>query len=257
MPKLRRGRAGPSRLDAARQQELQTRRKFLRRQRARRWLVWRRILAVLAVCGLVAGAVWLVLFSSALAVKGAEVAGTVVLTEAEVVQAADVPSAVPLATADLAAIRARVEGLAAVESVEVSRAWPDRVLIEVTERRAVAVVSWEGEWRGLDESGVIFRRYDEKPTDLPQVNMRASTPIDVLAEAAAVVTSLPAEILAKVEYLDVSSIDSISLRLASGATVNWGSADESEDKAAVLAVLMKQKARVYDVTAPGRPTIRS
>jgi cell division protein FtsQ len=248
--------ARPSTPEAARQQELLTRKRFLRRQRARRWLVWRRILALLVAVAVVGGAVWLVFFSSVLAVKGTEVAGTAVLAEGEVVRAAQVPSAVPLATTDLDAIRARVEGLAAVESVEVSRAWPDRVRIEVTERRAVAVVSWEGEWRGLDETGVVFRRYDEKPEGLPQVNMRASTPVDVLAEAAAVVTALPAGILAQVEFLDVDSIDSISLRLASGAIVSWGSADESDDKAAVLTLLMEQKARVYDVTAPGRPTIR-
>ena len=239
------------------QQGLVTRRKFLRRQRARRWLVWRRILMVLGVIGLVAGGFWLVFFSPVLAVEGDEVTGVSVLTDAEVSKVAEVPDQVPLATVDLAAIEARVEGLAAVESAEVSRAWPDTVHIAVREREAVAVVSWLGRWRGLDETGVLFRGYRGKPAGLPEVNMRAATPIDVLAEAAAVVTSLPEEILAKVEYLDVRSIDAISLRLRTGQTVNWGSADQSEDKAAVLAVLMERKARVYDVTAPGRPTIRS
>lgn len=253
MPKLR---SRPPSAEPAAQQELLTRKKFLRRQRARRWLVWRRILAVLGVLALAGGAVWLVFFSSVLAVKGTEVVGTEVLTDAEVNRVAGVPTDEPLATADLDAVSARVEQLAAVESVDVSRSWPDRVRIEVTERAPVAVVSWEGQWRGLDQTGVVFRGYDEKPADLPQVNMRASTPIDVLAEAAAVVSALPADILAEVEYLDVASIDSITLRLASGAGVNWGSADESEEKAAVLAVLLEQQAETYDVTAPGRPTIR-
>ena len=121
------------------------RKKFLRRRRARRWLVWRRILLALALVGLVAGLVWLFFFSSVLTVKGAEVRGVEVLTSAEVEEAAAVPLGVPLATLDLTALEARIEGLAAVRSVEASRAWPDQVLIEVTEREAVAVVAGEGQ----------------------------------------------------------------------------------------------------------------
>ena len=234
-----------------------TRKKFVRRQRARRWLVWRRVLAVLAVVALVAGLVWLVFFSSVLAVKGAEVQGVEVLTASEVESAAAVPLGVPLATVDLSAIEARVEGLAAVESVEATRAWPDQVRIDVTEREAVAVVSWEGQWRGLDETGVLFRTYPEQPEGQPVVTMSASTPVEALAEAAAVVQALPEEILAKLDHLEVESIDRITLELTGGATVVWGSADLSEDKAAVLEVLLRQKAKVYDVTAPGRPTIKS
>jgi cell division protein FtsQ len=233
-----------------------TRKRFLRRQRARRWVLWRRLLVALLAVALVAGSVWLVFFSSVLAVHGAKVTGTAVLTEAEVEQVAAVPLGVPLATADLAAIEARVEGLAPVRSAEVSRSWPDQVEIAVTEREAVAAVSWQGEWRGLDQDGVLFRSYPEQPKELPEVTMKAATPVEALAEAAAVVDSLPAELLARVRFVDVESIDAIRLSLRGGAVVNWGSAELSEDKAAVLAVLLEQKARVYDVTAPGRPTTR-
>jgi cell division protein FtsQ len=234
-----------------------TRRKFVRRQRARRWLVWRRVLAVVALVAVVGGLVWLFFFSSVLAVKGAEVRGVEVLTAGEVEDVAAVPLAVPLATVDLTAIENRVEGLAAVESAEVSRAWPDQVRIDVTERKAVAVVSWEGEWRGLDDTGVLFRTYSEQPEELPEVTMSATTPVEALAEAAAVVESLPADILGRVDHVEVGSIDRITLELTGGATVVWGSADESEDKARVLQALLRQKASVYDVTAPGRPTIKS
>jgi cell division protein FtsQ len=34
----------------------------------------------------------------------------------------------------------------------------------------------------------------------------------------------------------------------------WGSADESDLKAQVLAVLLRQPARTYDVSVPGQPT---
>ena len=233
------------------------RKKFLRRQRARRWLVWRRILAVVAAIALVAGLVWLFFFSTLLTVKGADVRGVEVLTAAEVEQVAAVPAGEPLATVDLDAIEARVEGLAAVRSVEASRAWPDQVRIEVTEREAVAVVAWEEQWRGLDANGVLFRTYPEQPAGLVPVTMNASTPVEALAEAAAVVEALPPAMLERVDHLEVTSIDGILLELTGGAKVMWGSADESSSKVKVLEVLLQRKARVYDVTAPGRPTIKN
>jgi len=233
-----------------------TRKRFLRRQRARRWLVWRRILVILAVVGLLVGSVWLVFFSSVLAVEGARVEGVEVLTPAQVRAAADVPVGEPLATVDLDAVQARVEDLAAVDSADVSRSWPDQVLVRVVERETVAVTEREGVWKGVDDEGVLFRTYPSRPEGLTEVRMGASTSVEALEEAAAVIRSLPADILARVLYVDVRTIDAISLHLRSGATVNWGSADESGRKAEVLNVLLEREASVYDVTAPGRPTIR-
>jgi len=211
---------------------------------------------VLLLVGLVATAVWLVFGSSVLAVTRTEVRGTAVLTSAEVQEVAEVPRDVPLATVDLDAIQARVEDLAAVESADVSRSWPHTVRIRVTERQALAYVSWNGGWRGLDDAGVLFRDYQDRPEGLPEVRTMSTTPVEALAEAAAVIDALPAPILARVAYLEVRSIDDIALRLRNDAVVEWGSSDDSPDKAAVLEVLLRQPARSYDVTAPSRPTVR-
>ena len=233
-----------------------SRRRFLHRIRVRRWRLLRRVLLVLAAIGLVALGVWLVFFSSVLAVKGTEVEGLSVLSEREVRSAAQVPTAVPVATVDLGAVQARVEELAPVRSAEVSRAWPDAISIRVTERQAVVAVDREGTWRGVDDQGVVFRDYAEQPQGLPWVRMRATTSVEALAEAAQVVGSLPDDILRRVERLDVGSIDRIVLHLRDGARVSWGSADQASDKARVLQVLLQRKGSAYDVTAPGRPTVR-
>lgn len=245
--------------DEAPPPEERTRRRFLSRRRAWRWRVWRRILLALLVVGLAGGLVWLVFFSSVLAVKGARVeglTGAAGLSERAVTRAADVPVGVPLATADLDAIEARVEELAPVADADVARSWPDKVLVRVTEREAVIAVDREGTWQGVDAEGVVFRDYPKQPKGLPAVAMQASTSSAALAEAASVVDALPPAILQRTESLDVRSIDSIVLRLRGGITVSWGSADQAADKAKVLAVLLQQKGRNYDVTAPGRPTVR-
>ena len=230
--------------------------RFRQRRRARRLRVLRRALLALALIGVVAAATWLVFFSSRLAVHTVSVRGTTVLTEDEVRATAAVPLDVPLALSDLDAVAARVETLPAVRSAEVSRDWPDGVTVEVTERQAVAVVDREGTWRGLDADGVLFRDYPARPEGLPQVRVKATTSVEALEEAAEVVGAMPPQLLARVEVLDVGSIDAISFRVTGGALVTWGSADESEAKARVLTALLERKASAYDVTAPGRPTIR-
>lgn len=232
------------------------RKRFVRRQWARRWLAWRRLLALVLVVALLLGSVWTVFFSSLLAVSGVRVEGTAVLDPRSVRQAAAVPLGGPLATADLDGVAARVQNLPAVRSVDVSRSWPDRVLVSVTEREAVAVVEEGGILRGVDEDGVVFRRYPSRPKSLPLLRMGERTRTDALAEAAKVAAALPATIARRVDYVEVRTVDTISLRLRSGRVVRWGSADDSAAKAEVLAVLLRQKASLYDVTVPGQPIIR-
>jgi cell division protein FtsQ len=231
-------------------------RQFARRQWARRWLAWRRLLLLVVVVGALVGGGWLVFFSSALSVERVEVSGTDVLEPRQVRVVADVPLGEPLATIALDSIAARVESLAPVDAVDVSRAWPDRVRIRVTEREAVAVVERAGAVQGVDEDGVLFRTYRSAPPRLPLVKVSAATRSAALAEAARVVDALPDDLAGRVDHLTVQTIDSISLQLGNGRTVFWGSAAESESKARVLAVLLEQKASVYDVSVPGQPTIR-
>lgn len=235
---------------------LSARHPFVRRQWTGRWMRWRVWLVIAAVVLLLALGSWLMLGSSALAVTGVQVEGTSVLSSAEVRRAAAVPSGEPLATVDLAAIAARVESLAPVAHADVSRSWPHRVRIDVRERTPVAVVVTDGATRGLDAHGVLFRDYASPPPHLPVVHTSAKSGSDALAEAAQVVGSLPTQLAARVEYVDVATIDRISLHLRDGRTIVWGSAEDSTEKAEVLAALLpaSPEAATYDVSVPGRPT---
>jgi cell division protein FtsQ len=59
-----------------------------------------------------------------------------------------------------------------------------------------------------------------------------------------------------VDYVEVHTIDEITLHLQSGRTVLWGSADDSAAKARVVTVLLRHRATFYDVSSPGQPVIR-
>jgi cell division protein FtsQ len=233
---------------------VRSRRRFARRQWARRWLTWRPVIAVLLVVALVSGGIWLVLFSSVLAVESVDVEGTRTLDEAQVRSVAAVPEGEPLARVDLDAIRARVQALAVVRSAEVTREWPHGVLITVEERVAIAVVEIGGRIRGMDADGVVFRDYATAPPGLPRVRTSTETRTDALQEAARVVAALPTGISRRVDYVSVATVDQIELVLRDGRTVMWGSAEDSEQKAAVLVELLEQPAQHYDVSVPGNAT---
>lgn len=234
------------------------RRRFARRQWTRRWAVWRRSLVAVLLLGVIGAGVWLVFFSAVLAVSGVQVVGADVASPAAVRRAAAVPMGGPLATADLDAVAARVDALPAVQSVDVSRAWPDRVRVHVTERTAVAVVDpgAGGTLRGVDAEGVLFRSYRTAPRSLPVIRRSGTPDAGALAEAASVAGALPADLARRVAHVSVGTRDRIVLQLRSGSTVAWGSADQSALKARVLGVLLPQRAAAYDVSVPGQPVIR-
>jgi cell division protein FtsQ len=230
-----------------------SRRRFARRQWLRRWLVWRYVFGSVLLVLLTAGAIWLVFISSVLTVKHVEVKGESLLSQQQVLDAAKVPDGAHLAQLDLEAIRARVSALAPVKRVDVSRDWPDGVLIDVTERRAVAVVNVGGHWQAMDADGVLFRDYPRPPVGMPQVVSTSGAGSEALAQAARVIAALPSGLAPRVDHVAVRGVDQISLALRGGATVVWGSDAHSAVKAQVLAGLLPHHARVYDVSVPGQP----
>jgi cell division protein FtsQ len=231
-------------------------RDFVRRRWSQRLRRLRPFLYAALVLVLAGTGVWLLLFSSVLTVRDVSVTGTRTISSVRVESVAKAPIGDQLARADLDAIRARVETIPAVKSVSISRSWPHTIAIAVTEYTPVAVVDRGAGLQAVDDAGVLFGSYPRKPDDLPLMETAADVKSESLAEAARVVTSLRPDILALVERIEVESVDRIRLRLDGGRTVMWGSAEDSAQKADVLAVLLERDAREIDVSVPGRPTTR-
>jgi len=232
-----------------------TRQRFARRQWARRWMRWKYVVASVLLVALVGTGLWLAFFSASMSVSKVEVEGNELLSDDRVTRIAAVPQGEQLAMIDLEDAARRVETLSEVVDADVTRAWPDTVLITVTERVAVAVVELGGKIRGLDAEGIIFREYAVVPRGLPRVQPQTSTGTDALKEAAGVVSALPDDLAARVDHVKVQTIDQITLVLRDGREVRWGSADQSDLKATVLTKLLEvHQAQIYDVSVPGSPT---
>ncbi len=229
---------------------------FRRRRHAGRWRRVRRVALALLLVAALAGSTWLVLFSSYVTAQSVQVTGTQTLGESRVKRAAVVPTGTPLARVDLDAIAARVESIASVRRAEVSRSWPHTVHIDVTERTPVAVIDNGNGLESLDSEGVLFGSYGSRPRGLPLVRTEPGTRSEALVEAARVVVALPMQIATRVDVVEVASVDEIELVLANGRRVLWGSAEDSDHKAEVLAVLLKRPGQQIDISVPGRPTTK-
>lgn len=212
-----------------------------------------RLRLALATLGavLAAAVVWLVWFSPLLAVKEVRVValdGSVVDQVAqEVLSAAAVRVGVPLATVDADAAQAAVAALPWVATVDVRRGWPNEIVIAVAPRVAVARV---GGQEAVDAGGFVFSPVGVLDKGLPKVDASG----EGLVASVAVLASLPADLARRVVSVQADSLDDVELTLRSGDLVRWGSSDEPDRKAAVLKALMKRKADLYDVSAPGLPT---
>lgn len=236
--------------------------RFLERSRIERRRRWKRIGIAVLAAAIASLLVWLIWFSSVLAVRGVEIAGRTTLKEGQVMGVAQVPVGRPLARVDLAAIEGRVAALPRVDTVEVSRSWPRTVSISIVERRAVVWMSVAGRIRGIDRHGVDYRSYSSAPKSLLEARIAATEPRDrqQASEAVGVVVELIAgsdpALRQQIQSVSAASKDSIELDLTDGRTVVWGSRADGERKLAVLRSLLTIKASHYDISAPERPTTR-
>jgi cell division protein FtsQ len=227
---------------------------------ADRRLLLRRIGITLGVVALVAGLVWVVLFSPLLALDGEriELEGVGGHVDPALVRAAVEPeTGTPLLRVRTSEVADRVASVPAVEEAQVARSWPHGLIVTVVPRVPVAAAPAGGAWVLLDDDGVQVTTVPEAPADLPEVTVPLSTSDETAPALDAVLTvlgALPADLLGQVAQAGAESADHVTLTLADGATVRWGGAEESELKAEVLLVLRQQPAGVYDVSVPRSPT---
>ena len=163
----------------------------------------------------------------------------------------------PLLTVDLDAATARVAAIPAVASVRAARSWPHTVELRITERTPVALAASANGPRLVDRTGLAYKPAGPKPPRLPRLAAARVAPGDPTTEAGlAVLASLPPSVREQVRVVEAAGPQAVTLRLDGGKVVRWGTAEASDRKASVLAVLMSQSASQYDVSAPELPTIR-
>lgn len=214
----------------------------------RTWTLIAVVLGVLVLIGIYAFG-----WTSVNGVKSVEVQGAKDLSADQLVATAGITTGTPMMRVDLRASEARISDLPQVGSVDVRRAWPSTVVITVSERGLVAMQKAPDGWELLDANGSPFAVAATKPKDLPTVRQSpdAATNTAMLQALA----GMSAQVRAQVLSVSAQSPNSIRLQMRKNNTVvNWGSAQESEFKSQVLAVLLGTDAGWIDVSIPEAPT---
>lgn len=225
-----------------------------RRQWQRRLVAMRPWLVAFTLAGLCAFGGWVVFFSAWLASEEVQVTGETKLSADDVIAAAGIDLGTPLVRIDIEEVGDRIADMPAVATVSVHRSWPHTIEITVTERQPIAAIRRGGGWWVLDAEGVVFRQTPRRLERFPVVEAPADVPVDALREVGSVLTALPDELRTATRRISARTMDSITLKLENGREVFWGSAAASDQKVEVLAVLLHQKADVYDVSVPEQPT---
>ena len=216
---------------------------------------WKAVFFALAVTGVLAAGAWTLFGSRLLAVRSVVVTGTHLVPEAQVLDAAAIQLGTPLIRVNTGQVAARVETITQVLSAQVTRSWPDRIVIVVHERTpALAVAGPGGGFDLIDPHGVVVQWVASHPFGLPLYQTASATSLrgspDVSA-AAAVVAELPQSLRVTVLSVSAPSPDQVTLDLTGGVTVLWGGTDRAREKAEELVILLRTHATYYDVSAPG------
>lgn len=232
-----------------------------------------RTLVVLLVCVvlLAVGGVWVLYGSGWLRAERVAASGMRVLSDEQVLAAADVPVGSPLISIDTDAIEADLRNkLSRIDSVDVTRSWPNEIGIKVNERTPVLMVKKGGKFVEVDAKGVRFATVSRAPKGVPELkltvpespsgtsqsaSLRRFGTGRLVREAVRVAGALPAAVARDAHTVKVRSYDAISLELSGNRTVEWGSAEEGRAKARTLTALLKAapEARHFDVSVPTAP----
>lgn len=230
---------------------------------------WKAAFFGLAAVALVAGVTWALLGSSFLVLRTVRTTGSAVPRSA-VLSAADVRMGTPLIRIDTAAVAHRVERVTQVQAARVTLSWPDGLVIWTKRRTATFALRVAGGYDVLDSYGVVLRRSVTVPLGLLPIRLaparagaaRAGASQAgagqagsfrrdgaVLAAGAAVRT-LPAWLRSRVVQVRADGPADVIFVMRGGPVVRWGGPAHAAAKAAEVAVLLRTKARYYDVSDP-------
>jgi cell division protein FtsQ len=214
-------------------------------------MIWTVLLALAAV------ALGLILyFTPLMSARNVVVTGTGVVTREEIVDTANVQVGTPLLQINTDQVADRVAAIRRIASARVQREYPSTLRITVVERIPIVVKDFPDGPHLFDRDGVDFATGPPPPA-LPYLDVDNPGPADPPTKAAlAVMTALQPDVAGQVGRIAAPSVASITLTLADGRVVVWGTTDRTQEKADKLAALLTQPGHTYDVSSPDLPTVK-
>ncbi|HHU66707.1 FtsQ-type POTRA domain-containing protein [Corynebacterium sp.] len=208
--------------------------------------------ALLAVLLLLVAVVWVF---PVLRVNNYAVTGNVHSPEEYVIEATGVSQGDNLVRVDAGQAARGVVDLPWVRSATVSRQWPSTLVVDVTERQALLYSSEADGDHLIDEEGRPFI-IDVPPESSVEVTGDLREDLEVLADVAAVISSLPEHVRAMVSTIDAPGRYELALRLHDGRTVYWGASESNHDKSLAMQTAIQRPGEHWNVSNPTLLTVR-
>lgn len=232
-------------------------RRFTKRARNRR-------IALLSVAGLVVvlvGIVLVAVYSPILALRTVVVEGTSRIPSADVQTAVAGQLGTPLALLDMDELRGSLTAFPLIQSYTTEAVPPDTLVIRIVERQPVGQVAVGSAFELVDPAGVTIAQSPEKTPGYPFIDAKGDLQGTAFRSMAEVLLALPGGLLGTVESISATTQDDVTLVLTGvGQQVRWGSAEDSAEKALVLAKLIAvtdpSRPGIFDVSAPGTAVFR-
>ncbi|WP_238476447.1 FtsQ-type POTRA domain-containing protein [Agromyces mariniharenae] len=236
-----------------RRYERQEVRRFTKRSRRRR-ITWAvavgAVLAVVAVVGIGA-------YSPLMALREVRVEGAQRIAADEVQGAFATLLGTPLPLIEGDQVHAALARFPLIETYATETIPPGTLVVRIVERTPVGVIDTGSGLELVDGAGVVIERLDERPPGQPLIEVEGGVADEGFRAVAGVVRSLPADVRSQLVRATADTADDVRLELEGGASVVWGSAEDSSFKADVLATLMRaappDTVSQYDVSAPTSP----
>ncbi|HEY5625112.1 MAG TPA: FtsQ-type POTRA domain-containing protein [Dehalococcoidia bacterium] len=238
-----------------------------RTQRRLSRIRWRRIGAVLAFAGAIAGLVALY-FSPAVRVQEIEVGGATTVSSADIEALAGLDGA-SLLTANLGAAESRIEELPIVKKATITRSWPQTVSVAIVERKPWAVWQAGGRDYTVDDEGVVLEA--DAPAGAPVIRVSGadvglepgqSVDQDAVGLARSLMERVPAELALNVATFEWSGASGLTITTDGGYGVVLGDSQDMDYKLAVWREIEAQLGResmtghVLDLRFGDRPSFQ-
>lgn len=225
---------------------------------------WKKILgAVVALALVVALFVGVVFFSPLLATQKITVEGASLLSQSTLEEKLAPLEGTPLPRITEDEVKSRLGESTILRGVMVQAHAPHELIVIVHERVPVALIKKDEGFEMVDADGVelgTVKSADAVPMPLIEGGE------DVVKKPqfstiAAVLATLPQELLGQVSQASADSASTISLTMNDGTHVVWGTSEDSELKAKVLIQLRNTlgesgRIQTYDVSSPLVPTTK-
>jgi cell division protein FtsQ len=222
-------------------------------------------IALTLVAGL-AGAAWLLGWSSIMTVTAVSVEGIAPgspLQQSEIIELSGVRVGDPIARVSTPAIRRELVKISRIEKVSVERNLAREVRLVIIERTPVAIARISGESLLVDAQGRSFAIAGSQTVGLLVIELSRRDE-EVLRSAINVLMNMTPQLRESVTAMKAKSVDDITFTLErpnKGALrILWGSQDEGELKERVLETLLRKSGAgswvQVDVSAPRAPTTR-